>query len=304
VIPGEDSLLTIANSGRMPNVGLGDEPPYEGQSCSSLERTMKTIYQVEVSNHCNLTCHYCPHPGQKRSKGNMSLETFERVLELHITLQQRRVALHNFGDPLMHPNIVEFVRMAKAKVGLVTMSTNGVALTKDMALQLKEAGLDLLAISKHTNDADAAIEVAESIDLRMTVRKKFDHDWGGTAKPHKVHFRPITERDLPLSCAFLQDQMAVVLWNGDVNVCCVDAEGRGVVGNVREANITSQVLAPISLCGNCYYRRSFDQDRAINWILKMEEPFLRLVERKGQHHDHAEQAQVVDAHSDLGKCSP
>jgi len=40
------------------------------------------VMQIETSNLCSLTCAYCPHPTQVRPKANMSLEVFDKCMEL------------------------------------------------------------------------------------------------------------------------------------------------------------------------------------------------------------------------------
>ena len=60
----------------------------------------------------------------------MSRETFIRSMELVGKLGQSHISLHNFGDPLLHPNIVEFVRISREYVDEVSFSTNGILLTK------------------------------------------------------------------------------------------------------------------------------------------------------------------------------
>jgi hypothetical protein len=45
------------------------------------------------------------------------------------------------GDPLTHPEIVEIVRMVKAKGLKPILNTNGLALTKELLMELKKAGV-------------------------------------------------------------------------------------------------------------------------------------------------------------------
>lgn len=208
----------------------------------------------------------------------MSDAVFDRVLELHKRLGQRRIVLHNFGDPLMHPGIVDLVRRASAQVELVGMSTNGVTFTYELAVELKKAGITHIVFSRHTSHAEHAAEIAKQLAIPCIVRGDFNHDWAGTSKRHKTLFDSEFSTEGELSCAFLLQPMAVVLWNGDVNVCCMDTEGLGVVGNVMDPDILDRNLHPIELCEKCPNKFSYDRERNINWILKNQEKEEEIAE--------------------------
>src|SRR4051794_27397046 len=86
------------------------------------------IYQIEVSNICSLRCSYCPHPGQQRRKGFMSLDTFSKCLDLFQVCDNRNtLRLHNFGEVLLQPQLPDLVAMAAAHDVEVSFSTNGLA---------------------------------------------------------------------------------------------------------------------------------------------------------------------------------
>ena len=73
---------------------------------------MKLLYAIEVSGVCNSNCSYCPYSTKKR-KGFMKLSTFKRCLEVVKELNQDYICLHNLGEPLLHPNLVEFIKRIK-----------------------------------------------------------------------------------------------------------------------------------------------------------------------------------------------
>lgn len=49
--------------------------------------------QIEASNLCSLTCVYCPHPTHVRPKGNMTMETFTKCVEIVKRSDNPRYAL-------------------------------------------------------------------------------------------------------------------------------------------------------------------------------------------------------------------
>ncbi|MFH2028883.1 MAG: radical SAM protein [Nanoarchaeota archaeon] len=214
---------------------------------------MKFIYTIEVSCLCNLKCSYCPHSNSKRKKGFMSLKTFLRSLELLKQLGQDYICLHNFGEPLLHPDIVDYVRLAKNVVNTVVFSTNGILLTREKVVALKEAGLTELYISEHSPEhAKQAIKNCEGLGLLKEVRNNFFHDWAGTAKKHKSYClkKEITENKK--ACHFITDQWAVILWDGRVTSCCIDMEGKGIIGNIFDENVLKLKPRYSSLCQSCH----------------------------------------------------
>lgn len=80
----------------------------------------KKIY-IEITNTCNLKCPFCTK--SKRDKKNMSLEEFSIILK-KIYPYTKYIYLHVLGEPLLHPNINEFINLA-AKDFYVNITTNG-----------------------------------------------------------------------------------------------------------------------------------------------------------------------------------
>jgi len=99
------------------------------------------VYQIEVSNLCNLECSYCPHVSQQRPKGLMNRSTFEEAIQLVLRCGQDQVWLHNFGEPLLHPDLAEFIAHASAEGVQCSFYTNGLLLTPEIADSLANAGL-------------------------------------------------------------------------------------------------------------------------------------------------------------------
>jgi hypothetical protein len=221
------------------------------------------IYQIEISNRCNLACSYCPHPTQIRPQGLMSPETFEKSLELLIRCGQRTAYLHNFGEPLLHPDVVGFVRRCTERGVVASFFTNGVLVTPKMLANLAEAGLGFLCISEHTKGETQRIrrlidEGGFPIKIQDTFRpvRETLHTWAGqvTSRPATGSAHP---SEGPGPCIFERQDAAVILWDGQVNVCCIDVEGRGVQGTVDDylADPSRYRFRPAALCPSCTLMR-------------------------------------------------
>jgi MoaA/NifB/PqqE/SkfB family radical SAM enzyme len=78
----------------------------------------------------------------------MSRTTFARIVEgLRSFSPPPTVFFGGLGEPLVHPDIVEMVALAKTLGATVELITNGTILTKPLSKQLIEAGLDMLWVS-------------------------------------------------------------------------------------------------------------------------------------------------------------
>lgn len=86
----------------------------------------KKIY-IEIANNCNLNCSFCSKTFKK--KKNMSLEEFKNILE-KIQSYTDYIYLHVKGEPLIHPNIIEFIQVANNYHLKVNLTTNGIFFDK------------------------------------------------------------------------------------------------------------------------------------------------------------------------------
>lgn len=109
------------------------------------------MLNIEPTNECNLACVMCPRRLSSTPLGRMPLELYRRIIDgiASSCRQLDWLTLHNDGEPLLHPDIGEMVRYAKATgvARYVHFNTNGLLLGRETALALVEAGLDDLTVS-------------------------------------------------------------------------------------------------------------------------------------------------------------
>ncbi len=86
----------------------------------------KKIY-IEITNICNLNCEFCPDTNRK--KEIMSLEKFEEVIR-KIHKFTKLVALHVKGEPLLHKDLENILKILE-KYNLKTNITTNGTLIKD-----------------------------------------------------------------------------------------------------------------------------------------------------------------------------
>jgi MoaA/NifB/PqqE/SkfB family radical SAM enzyme len=103
---------------------------------------------VESTNVCNLDCIMCPTGLHidTRPKGFMDWDLYTAVVD-EIAPFAEAVVLHSWGEPLLHPRIIEMIAYAKERGLWVETSTNATKLTEEVARRILDAGLDLIYLS-------------------------------------------------------------------------------------------------------------------------------------------------------------
>ncbi len=102
---------------------------------------------IEISNICNLQCSFCPEV--VRSKKLISTDLFRRIVQQVAPLTEQ-IAFHLMGDPLVHPQLPELVKICgeyKAKIFFVT---NGVLLKEPQSELLLDPAFRQVNFSLHS----------------------------------------------------------------------------------------------------------------------------------------------------------
>lgn len=235
------------------------------------------VVRIETTNACNAKCVICPHPVMTRPVKVMPAGLYQRIIDECAQHQCREVHLHNFGEPLLDKHLEDKVRYAKQKgIRKVKIFSNGSIVSEKRAVALMEAGLDEIKISFDGADKEeferirAPLkfdEVVENIHTLLRLRnerqaklkisincvstsdktrtmeileKAVDdfsfgkiHNWGDgdfaeinsrTRKPCSRVWRTFT-----------------VLVNGDVALCCLDYDGKHLLGRVDEKTTIASI---------------------------------------------------------------
>lgn len=108
---------------------------------------------IELTNHCNFACEFCPDGQMRRPRGAMALSLAERILaEAGRHGVAREAHFHVMGEPLLHPDLCDAVAAARRHGMEAWVTTNGSLLTPGAVRRLHEAGLSHLTISLQTPD--------------------------------------------------------------------------------------------------------------------------------------------------------
>ena len=98
------------------------------------------ISWLEPTSKCNLHCDGCYR--ENRVNSHKSLETIAHELDIFERNRKTDGVSVAGGEPLMHPDIVEIVRMVRKKGWKPVINTNGALLTPKLVRDLKEAGAE------------------------------------------------------------------------------------------------------------------------------------------------------------------
>lgn len=106
----------------------------------------KKVY-IEITNICNLKCSFCPDT--KRKKEFMSVENFETVIK-KICNYTKLVCLHVKGEPLLHPELEEILKIIDKYNLKVNITTNGTLIKQNTDIIRHSKGIRQINFSIHS----------------------------------------------------------------------------------------------------------------------------------------------------------
>jgi len=113
---------------------------------------------VELTNRCNFNCPFClvgqqnsqdsvAHADLKRQFGDIELSLVQKIVVDAKAFGMTEILLTFQGEPLLHPQVAEFIRISR-KAGLKTIIfTNGYLLKPEFSRKLIRSGLNSILFS-------------------------------------------------------------------------------------------------------------------------------------------------------------
>jgi MoaA/NifB/PqqE/SkfB family radical SAM enzyme len=177
---------------------------------------------VEITNACNFKCTWCPDEIMDRRRGFMKKEKVFRLLD---EVAEKRpwlgplypVKLHQMGEPMLHPDLVEIVERAEARGVPIELNTNCGLITRERIEGLYRAGLTNLILSYQTPDTESfktrkaprlvfdeyRDKVRLAVERKVALRARTNLEIDIMNTKHADGYRIVSEDDQAL--AFLQD---------------------------------------------------------------------------------------------------
>ena len=133
-------------------------------------KRFKKIY-IEITNVCNLTCSFCSKVNRK--KEYMDINLFENIIS-KIKDYTDYVYLHVKGEPLLHPNIIDYINMCEKYNLKVNLTTNGTLFPQVVDKLSNCKNLNKINFSLHsenniTNYYEKIFESVEQLPKTVTV---------------------------------------------------------------------------------------------------------------------------------------
>lgn len=136
---------------------------------------------IEASSVCQLKCTHCFRQYMDIGEnGFMPLDLYRSIVEECGRHGLFTLKFSMRGEPLLHPDIVEMVRLAKAAgIKEVWINTNGGALTEKLARGIIGAGVDWVTMSfdglgEHYEAVRIPLKYEESLEKLRTLRRVRD----------------------------------------------------------------------------------------------------------------------------------
>lgn len=129
---------------------------------SNIEEKMIDRCYIEITNTCNLDCHFCPKHQRKRRQ--LSAEEFDLLMD-KVRGKVCFLYFHLMGEPLLHPLLPQFITMAREKGFKTVLTSNGTLLHR--AMNLLDTLPHKVQLSLHSHESNARGELSSYMEEVM-----------------------------------------------------------------------------------------------------------------------------------------
>lgn len=137
----------------------------ESEESKKRELKFSKIY-IEITNVCNLKCKFCLETN--REPRELSIQEFKYIIE-RIHNYTDLVCFHVKGEPLLHKNLEEFLKICEDYNLMVNITTNGLLLDKWKETLKKSKSLRQINISIHAAEQNKEIDINKYLEYILYV---------------------------------------------------------------------------------------------------------------------------------------
>jgi MoaA/NifB/PqqE/SkfB family radical SAM enzyme len=194
-----------------------------------ISSTLRSV-EINPTELCNRKCVFCPRVDPKLYKNQKKHITAELCNVIGSQLQDfnftGRIGFVGFGEPLLHPNLVECIKQIKVckSAQWVEINTNGDFLTRELAVQLAKAGCTNITISMYDSDKSEYFkDILKGINVEVVFRHHYNTDQNYNLQ--LVNRIDIIKREQILNIdreCYVPFYKMFIDWNGDYLLCQQD----------------------------------------------------------------------------------
>lgn len=166
----------------------------------------KRHFDIELTNHCNTSCIFCPRDSISR-KGFITFETFKKAVQrIEEAGYPPEITICGVGEPLLHPQLVDFVAFLSERRLNSNLKTNAFLLDKSLSQKLINAGLNHLGPSlSHIEDAYFKIHKLDFETVKSNVLNFIDVSAGRCEVTLSITLCEHNENDLDQLIAYWEE---------------------------------------------------------------------------------------------------
>jgi len=117
---------------------------------------------IEITNHCNFNCYFCPISKISRPKMMMPFNVICQIIdEIKLSGLSSKIAFHLLGEPLLHPRLYDILSYCRTNSLKSRVVTNGYLLQLSTN-QLKLDYADVVDISIRAKDANDLLKICNN----------------------------------------------------------------------------------------------------------------------------------------------
>jgi len=148
--------------------------------------------QLAISNRCNFNCPMCQRFDLKVQLIDFDFEVFKKILP---NLKgAKNLILTGWGEPLIHPNLIEMIKLGTQAGLKVRFTTNGNLLDEKLREKIIDSGLDAITFSVdqiENKSGSSGHPIAEQLNNIIALRQLIE----SKKSPLKIYLQTVITKD-------------------------------------------------------------------------------------------------------------
>jgi radical SAM protein with 4Fe4S-binding SPASM domain len=203
-------------------------------------RDLPIAVNIETNSICTKTCYYCSRPSDKDEILDKDI-VYSIIDQLKDWGFKGRISHHSYNEPLTDNRIYDFIKYTKRHLlfSEIVLYTNGDLLNAETTDKLVKSGVVEIKVTLHEPTSrkleTRIIALKEQYHLITIIDRRVEH----RSDPLFNRGGSIVLKDIKKFKGCYYIEIMVIRSNGNVILCCQDAKGDYIFGNVKEKSLES-----------------------------------------------------------------